>query len=357
MNRQASTIVASGDATRAHVSTVAPAHIRGSHSTGATISGFLARPFAIVGAPAKALAVLAALLISTGGLWFGGPSSVAATDDHADHGTTPHEDGGMDASGDVVAPDQAGVSIEWTTAPATPQPGQPVTLTYQVVDAAGGQAITDLPAHHERPMHLIVVSSDLTQFQHIHPVLTADGSYQVETTLPAGTYRLYNEFVRGEQTVLDQRELTVGDTAPTAARLTSALAPKAAAGLTVALEPPETIAAGTPASFTLEITRDGQPVTDLTPYLGAAAHVAIVAEDGSGFAHTHGEAVIGNAGHSEDHGQATTDHGTAEHDLPAAFGPRVQVEHTFPAAGHYKLWAQFQHAGQVITVPFVVEVH
>jgi hypothetical protein len=38
------------------------------------------------------------------------------------------------------------------------------------------------------------------------------------------------------------------------------------------------------------VTEDGEPVTDLSPYLGAAAHVAIVSEDGEEFAHGHGEA-------------------------------------------------------------------
>lgn len=356
MNRQASIIVASDDSRMARVSTMVPLSRRRRRPTNAAIVGFLARPFALVGGWAKALVVLAALLASTGGLWLDGAGAMAATDDHTGHGTVAQEDGTMATPAAVVGPDQAGVRVEWGSTPAVPQPGEAVTLTYRVVDAARGQAITDLPAHHERPMHLIIVSSDLTHFQHIHPARTADGSYQVETALPAGRYRLYNEFVHDERPVLDQRELTVGDAAPTEARLTPDLTPKAAAGLTVALATPPTIAAGAPASLAFEVTRDGQPVTDLTPYLGAAAHVAIVAENGTGFAHTHGEAVTSAAGHGDDHGQAATDHGAAGHELPAAFGPLMQVEHTFPEAGHYKLWAQFEHAGQVITVPFVIEV-
>lgn len=34
----------------------------------------------------------------------------------------------------------------------------------------------------------------------------------------------------------------------------------------------------------------------------------------------------------------------------------VSAHTTFPDAGLYKLWAQFQRGGRVITVPFVVRV-
>ena len=41
---------------------------------------------------------------------------------------------------------------------------------------------------------------------------------------------------------------------------------------------------------------------------------------------------------------------------PAAFGPAVSFETTFAAPGRYKIWAQFNHHGQVLTVAYVVEV-
>jgi uncharacterized cupredoxin-like copper-binding protein len=239
----------------------------------------------------------------------------------------------------TVDPAAAGVRIEWASEPAAPRPGQPVALTYRLADAESGETITDLPIDHERPMHLILVSRDLGQFQHIHPELGPDGAYRVETTLPTGgTYLLYDEFKRGDQTVLDRRELVVGEASATGAELAPDPAPK-------------TVRAGEPARFTFGVTQNGQPVTDLEPYLGAAAHVAVVAEDASRFAHAHGE-VVGDE-HGEGDGGHTADGG---HALPAAFGPEIGFEHTFPEPGFYKVWAQFGHQGRVITAPFVVEV-
>jgi hypothetical protein len=250
----------------------------------------------------------------------------------ADHG----------AMGDVVTPDAAGVRIEWAGEPAAAQPGQPLKLSYRVVDRASGQALTDLPVSHERPMHLIVVSKDLRQFQHVHPEPGADGAYSVTVTLPAaGAYVLYDEFVRDDRTVLDRRELTVGGTAGNPAALRADTGAKTSNGLTATLSAPRTIKAHEEAVFALKVTRDGQAVTDLAPYLGAAAHVAIVSADTTDFAHTHADA-----------GQ----HGHEAAALPAQFGPDLSFEYTFPRPGFYKVWVQFSQGGTVHTVDYVVEV-
>src|SRR5690606_38491648 len=93
---------------------------------------------------------------------------------------------------DGVDPETAGVSIEWTSSPDTPQPGESVTLSYRVIDEASGAVVTDLPLDHEEPMHLVLISGDLAEFQHLHPELTDDGTYRFETTFPtAGTYLLF----------------------------------------------------------------------------------------------------------------------------------------------------------------------
>ena len=42
--------------------------------------------------------------------------------------------------------------------------------------------------------------------------------------------------------------------------------------------------------------------------------------------------------------------------MPESFGPVIRAEHTFGNPGLYKLWAQFESDGRVISAPFVVEV-
>ncbi len=271
-----------------------------------------------------------------------------------DHGGMTGMDHGAEGmrgmSMETVDPESAGVSVELTSEPAAPQPGEPVTLRYRLTDAQNGQALTNLPIDHERPMHLIAVSKDLEQFQHIHPEVGTDEAYSVTTEFPdAGTYILYDEFVRDGQSVLDRRELIVGEASDTTASLAPDLSPKTDGDVTVALSAPQELRAGEETSFTFTVTRGERLVTDLEPYLGAAAHVAIASQDTEDFAHVHGEA--GEAANEEGHeGMGSMD------TPPAAFGPEVSFHHTFPHPGLYKVWGQFSYGGRVITVPYVVEV-
>jgi Cu+-exporting ATPase len=294
---------------------------------------------------------LLALAVGLGALWLsqrgmGHAGGMGAAGGASDHATM--------ASG-TVGPAAVGVRVEWSSEPATAQPGRPITLRYKVVDTRTGQALTDLPLDHERPMHLIVVGKDLAQFQHVHPEAGPDGAYGVSITLPAaGLYVLYDEFMHDGQAVLDRRELAAGGatTTPTTggAALTPDLAPKTVDGITVALGAPPTIRAGQEATFAFTLTRDGQPVTGLAPYLGAAAHVAIVSADSADFTHTHGEAVGAGGDHGGHGAQGTADA------PPAAFGPQVSFTNTFARPGRYKVWGQFNQGGRVVTASYVVDV-
>jgi hypothetical protein len=59
-----------------------------------------------------------------------------------------------------------------------------------------GKAWTAFDIQHEKKLHLIVVRSDLTQFQHIHPTMKKDGVWSVAFTPPVnGTYWMYADFV------------------------------------------------------------------------------------------------------------------------------------------------------------------
>ncbi len=300
--------------------------------------GLLALLFAVALAPASCAGA------GPGGGEQGREESAGGTQS-MDHGS----EGMQGMSTETVDPETAGVRVGWASDPAAPLPGQPVTLDYRVTDAQSGQPLTELPIDHEQPMHLIAVSKDLEQFQHIHPELGDDEAYSVTTEFPeAGTYVLYDEFVHNGQSVLDRRELPVGEASDAEAFLAPDLAPKVVdGGITVALLAPQTIRAGEEASFTFVLDRGERSVTDLEPYLGAAAHVVTVSEDTEDFAHVHGEAGRAREGHE---GMGSMD------SPPAAFGPEVGFHHTFPGPGPYKIWGQFSHEGRVITVPFVVEV-
>jgi hypothetical protein len=304
-----------------------------------------------------ALLVVAALTLAS----CGAAGSAGGGHEGMDHGSGGHGEHGGKAMGPAVAPEEAGVEVETQVRPGSPAAGEPVELSYRVSDAGSGEAITELPVDHERQMHLIAVSRDLEEFQHIHPEPGPDGDFAVTAEFPKpGTYVLYDEFKRGEQTVLDRRELEVDGAAEGSGEpsLEPDMEPKTVDGLTVSLEVPDEIRAGQEATFTYTVEKeDGAPADDLEPYLGAASHVAIVSEDTRQFAHTHGEDVGGASGEASGSGGHGHEEGHAGHGGEGqTFGPRIAFTHTFEEPGAYKVWAQFNHHGDVVAVPFVVEI-
>jgi uncharacterized protein (DUF58 family) len=268
-------------------------------------------------------------------------SPASATQGPHDHGK--HRHGGSEGGTEA----RPAFNAELKATPAQPKAGEPVTLTLTVRDAQGAP-VRDLPLVHEKPLHLLVVSRDLAEFAHLHPEPQPDGAYQVRHVFPVGgDYKLYADFApKGAQQV-EQFELTASGPARPAARLVADAPPvKTVGGLRVTMQPDKPLRAGEAAMlrFSVADAATGKPVTNLQPYLGALAHFVILSEDTRDFLHAHPmeEGAHGAHGAHGVHGQAS----------PSA----VSAHTTFPRAGLYKAWAQFQRNGQVITVPFVVRV-
>lgn len=250
------------------------------------------------------------------------------------------------------------VSVKMEVEPSAPQAGQQFTIAYTLHQ--GGQPLTlnKLQITHERPMHLIVVSQDLSYFSHIHPEEKGGGRYSVTATIPkAGPYLLFNEFVTEKGVVqYDRHEITLsGDGAQSEAN--AGTNPQPTLGhiqqvgdlSTLLTADTGTVKRRVPTTFLLDVSRGGRPVTDLEPYLAAAGHVVLISRDTTQFTHTHGEAHDPNVPHT---------HNTTTHPLPPVrFGPQIEFTHTFSTQpGLYKIWVQFIHSGKVVTVENTVEV-
>lgn len=205
----------------------------------------------------------------------------------------------------------------------------------------------DMPARfleyvHEKPIHMMIVSADLADFAHIHPELTASGDWEVPYTFPhAGRYRVYIEFAPpGQNQRLEFFDVAVPGSPPPAKPLTAGPSPRNNAGVT--LETPY-LQAGRDIELRFLIRNPEL----LQPYLGAWAHFTLVGQNLSAFIHAHPMgAVPETAAHT--HGAGSAPIGPAPSEL------RTIV--SFPQAGLYKLWAQFQVSGQVEVVPFLLRV-
>jgi len=258
----------------------------------------------------------------------------------------------------MLSVEKAGVQVE-LNAPAGLQAGALASYTIRLRDSLTGVPLTDLIASHERLLHLIIIRRDLQHFQHLHPRPTGHpGEFLADVSFPHnGEYLFFIEFSRknGEH-ILYRETNVVGDEPLAMPALVEDNAPKTVGNVRIRLE--EKVAeAGREETyiFSLEDARTGQPMQNLQPYLGAAAHVVILSEDAQTFGHAHGEFVAeGMEQRSGHHGHGMGHHHGQGMQMPSA-SARVRFQHTFPATGRYKIWGEFQNReGEIIRADFVV---
>ncbi|MFF0489948.1 hypothetical protein ACFYTQ_13105 [Nocardia sp. NPDC004068] len=224
---------------------------------------------------------------------------------------------------------EAGYTLDELSAPT--ETNRPGTLSFRITgpDAAPVTAFTTL---HEKQLHLIVVRSDTAEYRHVHPRLAADGTWSLDWKwAEPGAYRVFADFspAAGPGELVLSRTLTVAGTS-TPRPLPAPSNTAQVDGYRVTLNG-ELSTAGSELTFT--VTRDGTPVTDLEPYLGAYAHLVALRGSDLAYLHVHPEGEIG----------AT----------PA--GPRVAFHAQAPSAGTYRLYLDFSHGGAVHTAEFAVE--
>lgn len=203
-------------------------------------------------------------------------------------------------------------------------PGERRELTFRII-GPDGQVVRNFNEEHQRDLHLIVVRRDLTGYQHLHPEMGADGTWTTPLELPeAGTYRAYADFSAGETALTLGADLTAaGDYRP--AELPAPKTTASTDGYDVELED----AGEDMLEFT--VTRDGEPVTDLQPYLGAQGHLVAIRGGDLAYLHVHPQ---------------ETQPGD----------PTIPFHAELPTAGSYRMFLQFRHEGEVRTVAFTREV-
>jgi hypothetical protein len=208
------------------------------------------------------------------------------------------------------------------------------TIQIKIQDAKG-KPIPKFDITHEKMLHLIAVSKDLSYFSHIHPEYKGNGLFEIKTQFPAGgEYKLYSDFVPtgGSATTKSEWVKVEGQTTPPSPVKPDSKLTKSVDGKEITLTIDQ-LQAGKESTLNFNI-KDGnskKPITNLQQYLGAVGHVVILTENANEYLHVHPME-------------------------EKATGPDAKFMTTFPKSGIYKIWGQFQHEGKVVTVPFVVKV-
>jgi len=269
------------------------------------------------------------------------------------------------------------------------EPGGRLVLRQKVVRVAQGNPrrpsekidFAHLIPDHDHLMHLFLFRMpEMDSFWHLHPQRMDDGSFVEELpAIPPGHYQMFADVVLNSgfpMTLVGQIDVPdlpshpfSGDdsgtlanplAADTASQLSSSLA---GGGRMTWVRDAQPLQANVPLMLRFRVEDEqGQPATDLQPYMGMAAHAALVRSDASVFAHLHPTGSVsmaafeiaqanlpgGIAGGIEGSGSGMT--GMA---MPAAsaaaFGPEISFPYGFPKPGLYRIFVQIKRGGQIQT--------
>jgi len=233
--------------------------------------------------------------------------------------------------------------------PAQLEAGKPAMLSFTPKMKGNESAPVPLDLVHEKKMHLILVSDDLSWFDHIHPEYQASGAYEIkvlgkgekfnngrghnETRFDSGgKYWAFTDYKPlGALNQVNRTELDVAGKAAKSVAYTEPKMSSTVDGYTVKFDSHgSTIAAGIPGHLHIDIMEKGQRITPdkIENYLGAKAHVVLIETSSKEFVHVHPEAV----------------------------GDELEMNTTFAKPGMYRGWLQFQTAGKVHAADFVLKV-
>ena len=146
--------------------------------------------------------------------------------------------------------------------------------------------------------------------------------------LTPGSYRVYADFVpTGHDGLTLATDLAVAGPF-TPQPLPAPSTTDEVAGYDVTIE--GELVAGADSTITVTVRRDGRPVTDLQPYLGALGHLVAIRDGDLAYLHVHPLDPVDGAG-----------------------GPTVRFAVDVPSAGTYGLYFDFSHGGSVHTASVI----
>jgi len=233
--------------------------------------------------------------------------------------------------------------------PATLEAGNAATLTFKPEIVGSAATPVPLDLHHEKKIHLIVVSKDLSYFEHIHPNYQADGSYQIRVLDKANTftdgpgknetkfdqggdYVLFADYMpTGASGQLERIPLNVGGKPNKPVSYSKEKLSSTVDGYTVTLEAQGGKFVTNNEMHIAATIKQGNkdvPAESLENYLGAKAHVVVIGAGAEHYLHVHPDVAAG----------------------------KLDLHATFEVAGIYRGWLQFQTGGKLHTVDFVLNV-
>ena len=240
--------------------------------------------------------------------------------------------------------------MEFSTSPAIIEAGKEAALYFNPKIKGREKELVPLEIHHEKKIHLIIVSEDLSYFDHIHPEYKANGDYEIKVLAKdkpytdkkgqnetkfetAGNYILFADFKPsiGNHTV-DKIFLKVNGNALSPKKFDKEKLSGTSGDYTVSLIP-DGGKLVTGALMNIDVLlKSNSKIIDasaLENYLGAKAHMVMISTNEKNYLHIHPNIVNG----------------------------RFKLNTTFEKAGTYRGWLQFKADDTLHTIDFVIMVN
>jgi len=241
--------------------------------------------------------------------------------------------------------------------------------------------LSDLIPDHGHLVHLFLIRvTAMDLFLHLHPVVASNGELDAELpTMPAGRYQIFADVVHQSgfpATMLGELDLSDisgpslgGDDcewsgAPLSTAMDTTESPLPDGGRIVWERPQTPVKAGVPASFRFRVEDpNGNPASDLQPYMGMAGHAEFVRSDLSTFAHLHPAGSVSMAAVGLAQASLLGNLVQEQNAAPAAMAmamplsPEISFPYGFPRPGKYRIFVQIKRAGRIETGVFDAHVN
>jgi hypothetical protein len=270
----------------------------------------------------KLTAFLAALAAVFGVAYLTGTKSQALLAPVASH-RGPSQFGGL-------APTGYGYTLSLPD--PTADPGQDQFVEFKIT-GPDGKAVSRLQETEGARMHLIAIRSDLTGYQHIYPEQNEGSSWWAALNLTPGSWRIIVDF---EPTAALGREIVLGTELQVSGdfRAEQLAAPTdrvAVDGFVATVSGGLSTYGGK--ELSVDITRDGQPVTDLLLAHGTLGHAVMIRPGDLGYLHLHANPVVASNR-----------------------GPRITFSGPIPEPGTFLVFVEFTRGEATRVAPFTVTV-
>jgi len=202
---------------------------------------------------------------------------------------------------------------------------------------------------HDKKIHLISVSNDLSYFDHIHPEFQANGEYKIEVSDAAGVnaiglghsttqfpgggdYTLFADYMpTGADHQLEKFNVHVdGKTQPSKTWSKQNLVSKSGDFVVTLVPAVGKFLTGQTSHIDAPLLLKGKSITtaELDDFLGAKAHMVVISVDDKSYLHVHPEVHEGV----------------------------LDLHAYFEKPGFYRGWIQFSYKGELHTADFVIQV-